>query len=75
MFGVPLSRVLARKDYPSDIPDLVSKCVQYLTNHGKDPSVSMSVTFIGLDVEGIFRISAGASLMEKYKNEFDMCKL
>jgi len=35
---------------------------------------SFSWIIIGLDIEGMFRISAGASLIAKYKNDFDMCK-
>eukprot|EP01104_Vermistella_antarctica_P011350 TRINITY_DN3158_c0_g1_i2.p1 TRINITY_DN3158_c0_g1~~TRINITY_DN3158_c0_g1_i2.p1 ORF type:complete len:589 (+),score=112.43 TRINITY_DN3158_c0_g1_i2:277-2043(+) len=58
VFGVALRKVLSRKGQRTDCPDIVIKTIEYLSQH--------------LELEGMFRISAGAQMIQKYKEEFDM---
>ena len=61
VFGIDLIKVMQRKSQNGKIPDVIVKSVEYLEQNG-------------LSVEGIFRLSGGASSVSKYKFEFDRGK-
>eukprot|EP01103_Thecamoeba_quadrilineata_P008064 TRINITY_DN17852_c0_g1_i1.p1 TRINITY_DN17852_c0_g1~~TRINITY_DN17852_c0_g1_i1.p1 ORF type:complete len:606 (-),score=137.21 TRINITY_DN17852_c0_g1_i1:59-1876(-) len=60
VFGTPLAKVMSRPNN-TNLPLILDKSLSFLEKHG-------------LEVEGLFRISASASVIEKYKDEFDLSK-
>mmetsp|Transcript_17832 Transcript_17832/g.45388 ORF Transcript_17832/g.45388 Transcript_17832/m.45388 type:complete len:758 (-) Transcript_17832:168-2441(-) len=62
VFGVSLVKLLSRKDQKLDVPVLVKDAIHYLDK----PEIHT--------LEGIFRISGSASLIAKYKQDYDTGK-
>jgi PH domain len=63
VFGVPLTKLLARKDQKLEVPILVRDALTYLDK----PEIHT--------LEGIFRISGSASMISNYKQDYDTGKV
>lgn len=59
VFGVPLRDVLARQKDSKFLPNIVRDCISYIDENA-------------LEQEGIFRLSATASTVEYYKDQYDL---
>eukprot|EP00010_Vexillifera_abyssalis_P002136 CAMPEP_0201553358 /NCGR_PEP_ID=MMETSP0173_2-20130828/26249_1 /ASSEMBLY_ACC=CAM_ASM_000268 /TAXON_ID=218659 /ORGANISM="Vexillifera sp., Strain DIVA3 564/2" /LENGTH=674 /DNA_ID=CAMNT_0047964081 /DNA_START=78 /DNA_END=2099 /DNA_ORIENTATION=- len=57
VFGVPLAKLLMRKDRTGDIPTIVERSVEYLEKYVKE--------------EGIFRKSGSSMLISQFQSDFD----
>lgn len=72
-FGMSLAEVIEKQ---GGIPKLVQQSLDYIRKHGKssEPTVMILMLSVGMDEEGVFRVSGTASHVEELRKEYDKSK-
>lgn len=73
IFGVHLTELTNRPSLKPFLPDIVVKLTEFIRNKGKDQNYRnwKIIIAIGVDDEGILRISGSNIMVQKFRDSFD----